>query len=83
MVGKINRPKVITQKLSKNDETLINKINSLGDNLALNLIEDFFKNHGLFKIRKRPQWFTVSNRSKSYVNKILSVFPPENSSNTN
>ena len=46
MVGKINRPKVITQKLSKNDETLINKINSLGDNLALNLIEDFFKNHG-------------------------------------
>ncbi len=33
---------------------------------------NFFKNHGLFKIKNRPQWFTVSNRSKIYVNKILS-----------
>ena len=33
---------------------------------------NFFKNHGLFKIKSRPQWFTVSNRSKIYVNKILS-----------
>ena len=31
----------------------------------------FFKNHGLFKIRKRPQWFTVKNRSKNYVDKVL------------
>ena len=31
-----------------------------------------FKNHGLFKLKNRPQWYTVSNRSKTYVNKILS-----------
>ena len=48
MAGKINRPKVINKNLSKNGETLFNKINSLGDNLALNLIEDFFKNHGFY-----------------------------------
>ena len=46
MVGKINRPKVVNKNLSKNGETLINKINFLGDNLALNLIEEFFKNYG-------------------------------------
>ena len=46
MAGKINRSKIVNKNLSKNGETLINKINSLGDNLALNLIEDFFKNHG-------------------------------------
>jgi len=33
---------------------------------------NFFKNHGLFKLKDRPQWFTVSNRSKTYVSKILS-----------
>ncbi len=33
---------------------------------------NFFKNHGLFKLKNRPQWYTVSNRSKTYVNKILS-----------
>ena len=31
----------------------------------------FFQNHGLFKLKNRPQWYTVSNRSKTYVNKIL------------
>jgi len=33
---------------------------------------NFFKNHGLFKLKDRPQWFTVTNRSKTYVNKIIS-----------
>ena len=32
----------------------------------------FFQNHGLFKLKNRPQWYTVSNRSRTYVNKILS-----------
>jgi len=32
----------------------------------------FFQNHGLFKLKSRPQWYTVSNRSKTYVNKIIS-----------
>ena len=38
---------------------------------------NFFKNHGLFKLKDRPQWFTVSNRSKTYVNKILSKISGE------
>ena len=37
----------------------------------------FFKNHGLFKIRKRPQWFTVKNRSKNYVDKVLNKISGE------
>ena len=38
---------------------------------------NFFKNHGLFKLKNRPQWFTVTNRSKTYVNKILSQISGE------
>ena len=38
---------------------------------------NFFKNHGLFKLKNRPQWFTVSNRSKTYVDKILSKISGE------
>ena len=38
---------------------------------------NFFKNHGLFKLKNRPQWFTVTNRSKTYVNKILSKISGE------
>ena len=40
--------------------------------MPLSFFINFFKNHGLFKLKNRPQWFTVSNRSKTYVNKILS-----------
>ena len=32
----------------------------------------FFQNHGLFKLKNRPQWYTVSNRSRTYVNHIIS-----------
>jgi predicted NAD/FAD-binding protein len=38
---------------------------------------NFFKNHGLFKLKNRPQWFTVTNRSKTYVSKILSKISGE------
>ena len=38
---------------------------------------NFFKNHGLFKLKNRPQWYTVANRSKTYVNKILSKISGE------
>ncbi len=31
---------------------------------------NFFTNHGLFKFRNRPQWYTVTNRSRTYVKKI-------------
>ena len=37
----------------------------------------FFQNHGLFKLKNRPQWYTVSNRSRTYVNKILSEISGE------
>jgi len=37
----------------------------------------FFQNHGLFKLKDRPQWYTVTNRSRSYVNKVLSKISGE------
>ena len=37
----------------------------------------FFQNHGLFKLKNRPQWYTVTNRSRSYVNKIISKISGE------
>ena len=39
--------------------------------MPLKFFIKFFQNHGLFKLKDRPQWYTVKNRSKSYVNKIL------------
>ena len=39
--------------------------------MPINFFIKFFQNHGLFKIRNRPQWYTVSNRSKTYVRKVL------------
>jgi predicted NAD/FAD-binding protein len=39
--------------------------------MPLSFFLSFFKNHGLFKIKDRPQWFTVANRSKTYVDKII------------
>ena len=42
---------------------------------------NFFKNHGLFKLKNRPQWFTVSNRSKTYVNKIIEQISGEHFKN--
>mgnify|MGYP006106808809 CR=1 FL=1 len=46
MAGKINRPKVVNEKLSQTGEVLIKKISSLGDDSALNLIQNFFNNKG-------------------------------------
>ena len=39
--------------------------------MPLSFFLKFFQNHGLFKLKNRPQWYTVSNRSRAYVNKIL------------
>ena len=39
--------------------------------MPLSFFLKFFQNHGLFEIKDRPQWYTVSNRSKTYVDKIL------------
>jgi len=45
--------------------------------LPLNLFLQFFINHGLFKLKNRPQWYTVTNRSRSYVKKILETISGE------
>ena len=44
---------------------------------------NFFKNHGLFKLKNRPQWYTVSNRSKTYVDKIINQISGEHFKNYN
>ena len=39
--------------------------------MPLSFFLKFFQNHGLFKLKNRPQWYTVKHRSKTYVNKVL------------
>ncbi len=39
--------------------------------MPFKLFLNFFINHGLFKFKNRPQWYTVSNRSRTYVKKVL------------
>ena len=38
---------------------------------------NFFTNHGLFKFKNRPQWYTVSNRSRTYVKKVINKISGE------
>ena len=45
--------------------------------MPLKFFLSFFKNHGLFKLKNRPQWYTVANRSKTYVDKIISQISGE------
>ena len=45
--------------------------------MPMNFFLKFFRNHGLFKLRNRPQWYTVAHRSKTYVNKVLSQISGE------
>ena len=45
--------------------------------MPLNFFINFFNNHGLFKLKNRPQWFTVANRSKTYVDKVISQISGE------
>ena len=47
--------------------TLNNKITEFPAFTLLN----FFENHGLIKIINRPQWLTLDNGSKSYIEKFL------------
>ena len=51
--------------------------------MPLGFFLKFFQNHGLFKLKNRPQWFTVSNRSRTYVDKILSNISGEYYKNYN
>ena len=45
--------------------------------MPLSFFLKFFQNHGLFKLKNRPQWYTVSNRSRTYVNNILTKISGE------
>jgi len=45
--------------------------------MPMTLFINFFQNHGLFKIKNRPQWYTVSGRSKIYVKKVLETINGE------
>ena len=49
----------------------------LAQKMPMALFLNFFRNHGLFKIKNRPQWYTVTGRSKIYVNKILQTVSGE------
>ena len=49
--------------------------------MPMSFFLSFFKNHGLFKLKNRPQWYTVSNRSKTYVDKILNSLSGEHYKN--
>ena len=49
----------------------------LAGKMPMGLFLNFFKNHGLFKIKNRPQWYTVTGRSKVYVNKVLKTISGE------
>ena len=49
--------------------------------MPLKFFLKFFQNHGLFKLMNRPQWYTVSNRSRTYVENILSKLSGEHFKN--
>ncbi len=50
---------------------------NLAQKMPMELFLNFFKNHGLFKIKNRPQWYTVTGRSKVYVKKVLQTISGE------
>ena len=49
----------------------------LAGKMPMKLFLNFFRNHGLLKIKNRPQWYTVTGRSKTYVNKVLKTISGE------
>ena len=51
--------------------------------MPLKFFLKFFQNHGLFKLKDRPQWYTVTNRSRTYVKKIISKLSGEYFKNYN
>ena len=39
--------------------------------MPLKLFLNFFVNNGFFRLKNRPQWYTVTGRSRTYVSKVL------------
>ena len=54
---------------------------SAASQMPLRFFLKFFQNHGLFKLKNRPQWYTVSNRSRAYVQNIISKISGEHFKN--
>ena len=54
---------------------------SKAKDMPLKLFLNFFINHGLFRLKNRPQWYTVSSRSRNYVNKVLKKISGEHFKN--
>ena len=54
---------------------------SAANQMPLRFFLKFFQNHGLFKLKDRPQWYTVANRSRTYVHNILSKINGEHFKN--
>ena len=50
-------------------------------NMPIKFFLKFFQNHGLFKFKDRPQWYTVKNRSIEYVNKVIKKISGEHFKN--
>ncbi len=50
-------------------------------NMPIKFFLKFFQNHGLFKFKDRPQWYTVKNRSSEYVNKVIKKISGEHFKN--
>ena len=77
---------LVNEKMSKTfiDYHLIPMVSAIwsmppyeASKMPLKFFLKFFQNHGLFKLKNRPQWYTVSNRSRTYVDKILSKISGE------
>jgi len=49
--------------------------------MPLKFFLKFFQNHGLFKLKNRPQWYTVTNRSRTYVQEIITKLSGEHFKN--
>ena len=54
---------------------------SKAKDMPLKSFINFFINHGLFKLKNRPQWFTVTGSSKNYVAKMLPLISGEHYKN--
>ena len=50
-------------------------------NMPIKFFLKFFQNHGLFKLKNRPQWYTVKNISIEYVNKVIKKISGEHFKN--
>lgn len=51
------------------------------ENLSAYFLLQFYENHGLLNLLKRPQWYYIKNGSISYIEKFISLFKGQISCN--